>query len=84
VNELSLVVTCISCYTTWSGSVILPALTTNNKALQILEDIGEGLLTLINPLAAIAFAVSGGLTVTLSDFSGNFEFDIALATEGVY
>ncbi|KAF4637406.1 hypothetical protein G7Y89_g679 [Cudoniella acicularis] len=83
-NELSLLITCISCYTTGSGTVILPALHTNNKALQILEDIGEGLLALIDPLAAIDVAVSGGLNITLSNFSGHFEFDIALAAEGVY
>lgn len=77
-------VTCVSCYTTGSGSVIVPALKANNEALQILEDIGEALLALISPLAAIAVAVSGGLNITLSDFSAHFEFDIALAAEGVY
>jgi hypothetical protein len=76
---------CISCYTTGSGSVIVPALQSkSSKAVQILEDIGEGILALIDPIAAIEVAVSGGVNVTLSNFSAHFEFDIALAAYGVY
>jgi len=78
-------IVCISCYTTGSGSVVVPALQSKgSKAVQILKDIGEGILFLLDPVAAIEVAVSGGVNVTLSNFSAHFEFDIALAASGVY
>jgi hypothetical protein len=80
--SVSISASCLSCFTTGSGTASTPGITSNDTILEDIEKIAEELVT--DPTALIQSIFGAELDFVLSNFSGHFEFDVTFSGSGSF